>query len=371
MLMVALRFMFRLKGKTLKLLRHLFLFTLIGMSVVVQATSTGLTQLTENREANFSGFVKAELEPFWQQNVIESEFTNGQSLTIKFAYVIPETAKQLVVVSPGRVEGYLKYKEVVYDLVKLGFAVAIIDHQGQGLSSRRLNNPHKGYVENFNDYVMDLHQLIEGEIKPRFSGPLLLLSHSMGGAIGLRYLQQYPDVFAKAAFSSPMWGLSSGPIPKSVAKGLVNSLAWGSSLVSDQSPYFIGNKDYDAPTFEDNVLTHSQARYQYFRDTYERVPQLKLGGVTVDWIEQSVKALEQAEVELKQVKTPLLVLQSGNDKVIDNAGQDLFCQLLKQSGHPCFSEQPIVVEGAEHELLIEQDSMRNQALQQILSFYQN
>jgi lysophospholipase len=93
--------------------------------------------------------------------------------------------------------------------------------------------------------------------------------------------------------------------------------------------------------------------------------------VTVDWIEQSVKALEQAEVDLKQVKTPLLVLQSGNDRVIDNAGQDLFCQLLKQSGHPCYSERPIVVEGAEHELLIEQDSMRNKALQQILSFYQN
>jgi len=339
---------------------------------VVNATPfEHLSDQLKNREQTFSTFVERTLEPFWQEHVTESFFTNSQSLTIHYAYTIPDQAKQLVVVSPGRVEGYLKYKEIVYDLVQLGYAVAVIDHQGQGLSTRRLDNPQKGYVEEFNDYVVDLHQMIEQQIKPKFSGELFLLSHSMGGAIGLRYIQQYPKTFSKAVFSSPMWGLNAGPLPKNVAKGLVNSLAWANSLVSDQSPYFIGGKDYDAPNFDDNVLTHSKARYQYFRDTYEKVPQLKLGGVTIDWIDQSVKALDIALTELDKVAIQILVMQSGNDRVIDNLGQDMFCQKLNELGQPCVGGKPLVVEAAEHELFIEQDDMRNQAVTELANYFAN
>ena len=339
--------------------------------MVIAKPTAELSNLLEHREQAFESFVETTLEPFWQSQVTESFFTNSQQLTINYAFTIPEGAKQLIVVSPGRVEGYLKYKELVYDLAKLGYAVAVIDHQGQGLSTRRLENPHKGYVENFNDYVLDLHQLVEQQLKPRFDGEFYFLSHSMGGAIGLRYIQQYPDTFKKAVFSSPMWGLSAGPLPKSVAKGIVSSINWVNGLVTSESSYFMGAKDYEPPSFEDNVLTHSKARYQYFRDTYEKNPQLKLGGITFNWLVQSIQALEVAQDELNKVKTPILVVQAGGDRVIDNSGQDLFCEKLQQHGQPCFSGKPIVVADAEHELFIEQDKMRNQLMTQIIEFYQN
>ena len=339
--------------------------------MVIAKPTTSLSNLLEQREQVFDVFVESTLEPFWQKQVTEASFINSQQLTINYAYTIPENAEQLIVVSPGRVEGYLKYKELVYDLVQLGYAVAVIDHQGQGLSSRRLANPHKGYVEDFNDYVMDLHQLIDTELRPKFAGKLYFLSHSMGGAIGLRYIQQYPDTFAKAVFSSPMWGLHAGPLPKSVAKGLVSSAAWVNNLVAKESSYFAGAKDYEPPTFDDNVLTHSQARYKYFRDTYEKTPELKLGGITYNWLSQSIQALDAAQEDLSKVKTPLLVVQAGGDKVIDNAGQDLFCQKLQEYGHPCFSGKPLVIADAEHELFIEKDEMRNQLMTKIIEFYQN
>ena len=214
----------------------------------------------------------------------------------------------------------------------------------------------------------DFEQFIQQEVKPKFSGPLHLLSHSMGGAIGLRYIQQHPDTFNKVVFSSPMWGLEAGPVPKPVAKALVSSLAWVNGLVSDQSPYFIGGKDYNPTKFEDNVLTHSKVRYQYFRDIYNKVPQLQLGSVTIDWISQSVKGLETAYNELNKVKQQVLVLQSGNDTVIDNAAQIQFCDRLKELGNPCAGGSVFVVDGAEHELFIEQDIMRVKALNKIIQF---
>jgi alpha-beta hydrolase superfamily lysophospholipase len=43
----------------------------------------------------------------------------------------------VIVVCPGRIESYVKYAELAYDLVHMGFDVLIIDH-GQGLSGRML-----------------------------------------------------------------------------------------------------------------------------------------------------------------------------------------------------------------------------------------
>lgn len=339
------------------------------MTFVVNAVSLQALPSLQNREQDFQSFVATQLQPFWQQQVTESSFTNRQGLTINFAYIIPEQTQQMILVSPGRVEGYLKYKELVFDLTQLGYAVAIIDHQGQGLSSRRLENPHKGYVQDFNDYVTDLHQFITQEIKPIFNGELYFLSHSMGGAIGLRYVQQYPEIFTKAVFSSPMWGLSAGPLPKPLAKGMLSLITWINNAMSEQSAYFFGGQDYNAPTFDKNLLTQSKARYQFFRDIYEQESKLQLGSVTFNWLDQSVKAIDLAYQQLEQVKLPIMVMQSGNDRVIDNAGQDLFCQKLVELGNPCFSGKPIVFDGAEHELLIEQDSLRSRALEQIVSFY--
>lgn len=348
----------------------MFITTIIGLSTVVYAnTSTEQLSTLANREVQFDQFIENTLEPFWAEHAKEAFFTNAQQLSIHFAYVLPQDAKKAIVISPGRVEGYLKYKELIFDLSQQGYAVFVIDHQGQGLSSRRQENDHKGYVEDFNDYVADLEKFIQDEVKTRFSGPLYFLSHSMGGAIGLRYLEQYPDTFVKAVFSSPMWGLESGPIPKPIAKGLVDFIDWSNGVFSDQSPYFIGGKDYTPPSFEENVLTHSKARYRYFRNTYEKVPQLQLGSVTVRWISESAKALEQAYEELDKVKTPLLVMQSGNDRVIDNSAQDMFCQRLLELQHPCEGSRPFVVDNAEHELFIEKDEYRLAAFSKAIQFF--
>ncbi|WP_370661027.1 serine aminopeptidase domain-containing protein [Psychrosphaera algicola] len=54
---------------------------------------------------------------------------------------------------------------MAYDIVNQGYHVFIIDHQGQGLSSRILRNSHKGYVQNFDDYIIDLNTFVEGVVQ--------------------------------------------------------------------------------------------------------------------------------------------------------------------------------------------------------------
>ncbi len=102
------------------------------------------------------------LTDFWRQRD-EAEFT-GVVARISGA-LCPFRAQhhdRVVVICPGRIESYVKYAELAYDLFHLGFDVLIIDHRGQGRSGRLLADPHLGHVNRFNDYVDDLAALATG-----------------------------------------------------------------------------------------------------------------------------------------------------------------------------------------------------------------
>ena len=54
---------------------------------------------------------------------------------------------------PGRAEFIEKYFEVVRDARARGFAVAMLDWRGQGLSERALPNARKGHVHDFSNTI--------------------------------------------------------------------------------------------------------------------------------------------------------------------------------------------------------------------------
>ncbi|MDR8258611.1 alpha/beta fold hydrolase, partial [Acinetobacter baumannii] len=78
---------------------------------------------------------------------------------VRFVRFCAQHNDRLVLICPGRIESYVKYAEVAYDLFHCGFDVMIIDHRGQGRSGRLLSDTHRGHVVNFSDYVDDLAAL--------------------------------------------------------------------------------------------------------------------------------------------------------------------------------------------------------------------
>jgi len=61
----------------------------------------------------------------------------------------------------------------VRDLRKRGYAVATIDWRGQGHSSRRLDNPLKGHVQNFSEYQIDVAAFVKQVVLPIVRRPIL------------------------------------------------------------------------------------------------------------------------------------------------------------------------------------------------------
>lgn len=54
---------------------------------------------------------------------------------------------------------------------------------------------------------------------------------------------------------------------------------------------------------------------------------------------------------------------------MDNRAHHRFCELRAAAGHPCEGEAPYVINGAYHEILFEKDSMRAEALNAIIAFF--
>ncbi|MBN7823786.1 alpha/beta fold hydrolase [Bowmanella dokdonensis] len=302
------------------------------------------------------------IQGFWHNQVQTGTFKGREELDIAYAYSLHPEARGTIVISSGRIEGYLKYKEILFDLYQNRYSVFILDHRGQGLSERMNDHAHQGYVRHYDDYVADLKQFYDQIVLPNSRHKPVLLGHSMGSAIGTLYLSAYPQDFSKAAFSSPMYGIKS-PLPLWLARGLVSS---GQSLnrwFASRPWYFIGQGDYLAVPFAINTLTHSKIRYQIFRDEYEQTPRLQLGGVTFDWLQASLDALDRLEDLAPELQTEILVLQAGGDLVVDNGRQDHLCALMPRC-------QLRVIAKARHELLMEADPYRTEAMTRILDFFQ-
>ncbi|WP_052813627.1 alpha/beta fold hydrolase [Shewanella sp. cp20] len=324
------------------------------MSAAPVSTSSGIiattlpvfsSELEDNRQ---------QLDIFWQ-GVEQGYLTSSDGLKLAYCMATHPDSTRAIVISSGRVEAYLKYQELIFDLYQLGYSVYALDHRGQGLSTRLTDNPHQGHVEKFADYVSDFSHFIDTIVTPKQHDRLYLVAHSMGGTIATLYLQQAPEVFDAAVLSAPMYGICL-PMPKPFVRWLAGHLDNGSN---NKPNYVLGGKDYIAAPFEENDLTHSATRYQDYRKLYETYPQLKLGSPTNRWLTESLDACEQAVQAAKHAQTPILILQAEEDSIVDNRAQDA------AKGEHCHLFR---VAHARHEIFMERDSARNQALNQLADF---
>ncbi len=273
-------------------------------------------------------------------------------------------------ISSGRTEHFGKYKEVVWDFWSNGYSVYIHDHRGQGVSGRMHKNRQLGYVDAFADYVADLHTFVTtktGDHPVKF-----LVAHSMGGGIVTRYLQN-PDrakLFKAVAMSSPMLAPNMSPLGPMGCPWMMLA----ESLCSDcYAPFFFGS-DYKKPEPGKNIYTTSNERLDRWMVREDSIPKdARLGSASRHWVAEACRASEAMLADVRLMTTPILIVRSTGDEAVDAVAQDEFCNALKSSGNgnQCYPVgAPISYERAKHELFIEVDESRNDALARILEFFE-
>ncbi|MEN3160166.1 alpha/beta fold hydrolase [Alkalimonas sp. NCh-2] len=302
-------------------------------------------------------------QPLWQQ-MHHGNLANQRGLQLHYSHYRQPGVSTAVVISSGRIEMAVKYSEVIFELVQAGYSVYILDHQGQGSSQRELSNPHKGHISNFDHYSDDWQRFMQHVVLPGQHQGYLALCHSMGSAIFGNYLLRTPDhPFSAAVLCSPMLGIYSGPVPFAAAMPLVRALRWLNLQLATQSWYLPGQGNYRPEPFHRNRLTSCPAHYQWLLSLYQAEPALQLGGVTLDWLLAAHQVMQRLASSGHSIELPLLVLQAGADRVVDNKAQQRFV-----AQRPELRELRTLA-GAKHELLLENTPIRQQVMHWILAFF--
>ena len=257
-----------------------------------------------------------------------------------------------VCVFPGRNEFIEKYFEVVGELRRRGFAVAVLDWRGQGGSSRLTRSPMKGHVRDFVDYEEDLSHFMKGVVLPDCPMPYYALAHSMSAAVLFNAATKRGCWFSRMVMTAPMVELMGLPMPQRLCARLADGL----SLCGFGKRAVPGKQDYwTSDVFEGNPLTSDRERFLRNIGILRAAPGLCVGPPTIGWLNAAFEAMARLKDEkyAPRIRVPSLMIAAGDDQIVSSkAIEDLASRLRAGS--------QIVLRGARHEILQERDAIREQ-----------
>jgi lysophospholipase len=265
--------------------------------------------------------------------------------------------KTALLILPGRTEPTRKYAELVYDLKELAVDFLLWDPPGQGHSERLLEDPQKGYIDDYKFYAQDLNTLFKKELNAYEK--IVVIGHSMGAGIVINFAANYPHKIKAMVLSAPMMELKTNGLPESVALMASRAL----SLVGKKKDYVPGGGPFKEPVpYEENRVTSSPNRYEFARLIDREDPDLYMGSATNGWLLEAIKMTRKIKRQRKKVHDlPMLFFQAGNDEFSKDQRQIKFCQK-----HPkC---QLIRYEEAKHEMFQERDQIREDVLNKTINF---
>lgn len=260
-------------------------------------------------------------------------------------------ARGTVLLFPGRTEYCEKYGPTAGELAAMGYGTLTIDWRGQGLAERLCDNPMLGHVGDFAEYQRDVAAMVAAARELALPEPFFLLAHSMGGAIGLRALHEGLAVRA-AAFTAPMWGIS--------LSARLRPLAWAASWLSSRlgrgcvlAPGTVIETYVEVNDFAGNHLTTDENRYRFMQRQARAHPDLTLGGPSMGWLYAALRETRALRA-MAPPRVPALTFLGTNERIVDTAP---IHDLMARWGDLGRLE---VIEGAEHEVLMEPPEIRVQ-----------
>ena len=278
-------------------------------------------------------------------------------------YEPPAAPIGTILIAPGRREFIeKKYAELGPDLLRRGYRLIFMEWRGQGLSSRFVPQPvfQRDHITDFAIHMGDLSSFYDSVVKPGQAGPLILLGHSMGAHLLLRWQMENPGLAAALILTGPMMALAGYLVHTSA-----HALCWGAIKLGYGTDYAPMQHDYNAEdaAFDYNPLTNDAQRFRIIEDYFKAHPQLTVGGISWSWLDAAIKSMQftQTAFRLEAVKLPVLAVYGGDDRVtpVDENAR----HLRKIPGVELH-----MIEGGRHDIMNETDPRRAQAWQFIDGF---
>jgi alpha-beta hydrolase superfamily lysophospholipase len=220
-----------------------------------------------------------------------------------------------------------RYAHVAAWAVARGYALWALDQRGHGHSP----GP-RGHFTRFAQFLADVAGLRK-RAAAELPLPQVLLGHSFGGLVVLRYLETAPQGLAAAVVTSPFLALAMhAPAWKVAAARVLADLAPGLGMSTGLDTALLSTDAGVGEAARADPLYHGRMTPRAWRE---------------------ILAAQAAVVaEQDRIATPLLMLLAGDDRILSSAASRAFAAALPTPA------DLIVYEGMFHEILNERDRDR-------------
>ena len=276
----------------------------------------------------------------------------------------PEGApKGAVMMIHGFTESAVKFSELIYSLLRQGYAVVAWDQRGHGASWRdpkAAGDLSLTHVGRFSEYVRDAAIVYDRFVAP-VKGPRFAFSHSMGGAVLGLLMEERAGLFDKAVFCAPMIAPRVAA-PLSVVKALC---AAEKGLGRGAARAFI-SKPYAGPEDFDSSCATGRARFEWYEALRAGTPMYQNNGPSYSWVLESVSVTKRLLAPGAPEKTacPVRLYTAQLDTMVDEKAQEAFARRLPRG-------ERRVVQGAKHEIYRSQDEILFPWWHEILAWWGN
>ena len=239
-----------------------------------------------------------------------------------------EKADKNAVIVHGFTEFSMKYREMVWYLLSLGFNVFVYDQRGHGFSHRQISDLNLIHIDSFDTYVKDLNTVIKKLIKPIAENlPIYLFSHSMGGAVASLYMMEHPDTIKKALLCAPMISPKTKNVPRPLV--LLMTCLHGKKYGWDKKFAYTGEFN---PTVDiRDTLDDSRARFEAIMKQRIKTKEYQSSSATNSWMREAITVQDKIlrKRKAKKINTEILILSAQKDTVVKNKYHHSFAKMLK------------------------------------------
>ena len=246
-----------------------------------------------------------------------------------------EQPQAALLVVHGLFEHSRRYEEFGEVMAGYGFSSFAMDLRGHGASEGR-----RGHVPRFDVLLQDLDRFrreVQGLVP--MGVPLFLVAHSLGGLVGLRYLEEYDAPLAGAVITAPWLGTAVDvPRWQVLAANVLNRLLPAFPFPFRIDPGLLTHDDERAADYDEDPLIHTTITPRMF-------------------VEVS-SAIEMALRRGDRIDVPVHFILAGDDRIVDTSRSLGFARSL-----PAEDVTIDVLDGQYHEVL--QERGRGAVLAQI------
>jgi len=273
-----------------------------------------------------------------------------------------DSRKGTVCVFEGRGEFIEKYFETVGDILDRGYGVAIFDWRGQGGSGVKGRKFFERHVASFDEYDEDLTTFMLDVVLPDCPPPYHAIAHSTGGLpLVLGLVRRH--WFERVILTAPLFSLASTTIPWKLVHflvGLLSAVGFGGFALPGRSA-----RSFAATSFFSNGFTSDEERFNRTKKIMRAAPYMTSKRPKIGWLNAAFSAMSKIRAlpKASDLRAPVLVVSSRRDCVVSIDEAEAFANRIANATN-------IVIDGAQHEILLERDELREQFWAAFESFFE-